>query len=73
MEAAGQQGQEGTGGEAEAWRGQGPCVTTLLASPDHPSHSSCFRACPGTASTAATKELAQLWRVMTPQERRPYW
>ncbi|KAM5133575.1 meiosis initiator protein [Callospermophilus lateralis] len=31
-----------------------------------------IRACPGTASTAATKELAQLWRVMTPQERRPY-
>ncbi|XP_025770049.1 basic helix-loop-helix and HMG box domain-containing protein 1 [Puma concolor] len=30
------------------------------------------RACPGTASTAATKELAQLWRVMTQQERRPY-
>ncbi|XP_020953211.1 basic helix-loop-helix and HMG box domain-containing protein 1 [Sus scrofa] len=29
-------------------------------------------ACPGTASTAATKELAQLWRVMTLQERRPY-
>uniref|UniRef100_A0A287BP14 Meiosis initiator n=1 Tax=Sus scrofa TaxID=9823 RepID=A0A287BP14_PIG len=31
-----------------------------------------IRACPGTASTAATKELAQLWRVMTLQERRPY-
>ncbi|XP_021572440.1 basic helix-loop-helix and HMG box domain-containing protein 1, partial [Carlito syrichta] len=31
-----------------------------------------IRACPGTASTAATKELAQLWRVMTEQERRPY-
>ncbi|XP_060028322.1 meiosis initiator protein [Erinaceus europaeus] len=31
-----------------------------------------IRACPGTASTAATKELAQLWRVMTQQERRPY-
>uniref|UniRef100_A0A8B9YDE3 Meiosis initiator n=1 Tax=Bos mutus grunniens TaxID=30521 RepID=A0A8B9YDE3_BOSMU len=31
-----------------------------------------IRACPGTASTAATKELAQLWRVMTLQERKPY-
>ncbi|XP_058136439.1 meiosis initiator protein [Dasypus novemcinctus] len=31
-----------------------------------------IRACPGTASTAATKELAQLWRVMTQQERKPY-
>ncbi|XP_069918184.1 meiosis initiator protein [Oryctolagus cuniculus] len=31
-----------------------------------------IRACPGTASTAATKELAQLWREMTLQERRPY-
>lgn len=31
------------------------------------------RACPGTASTAATKELAQLWRRMTLEERRPYW
>ncbi|XP_058386685.1 meiosis initiator protein [Diceros bicornis minor] len=31
-----------------------------------------IRACPGTASTAATKELAQLWREMTQQERRPY-
>ncbi|XP_055002432.1 meiosis initiator protein [Sorex araneus] len=31
-----------------------------------------IRACPGTASTAATKELAQLWRMMTPQEQRPY-
>ncbi|XP_054444366.1 meiosis initiator protein [Pteronotus mesoamericanus] len=31
-----------------------------------------IRACPGTASTAATKELAQLWREMTEQERKPY-
>ncbi|XP_076428635.1 meiosis initiator protein isoform X6 [Peromyscus maniculatus bairdii] len=31
-----------------------------------------IRACPGTASTAATKELAQLWRRMTLEERRPY-
>ncbi|XP_058529923.1 meiosis initiator protein [Ochotona princeps] len=31
-----------------------------------------IRACPGTASTAATKELAQLWRDMTLQERKPY-
>ncbi|XP_023560245.1 basic helix-loop-helix and HMG box domain-containing protein 1 [Octodon degus] len=31
-----------------------------------------IRACPGTASTVATKELAQLWRVMTPKERKPY-
>ncbi|KAK2507083.1 hypothetical protein MC885_018273 [Smutsia gigantea] len=31
-----------------------------------------IRAWPGIASTAATKELAQLWRVMTMQERRPY-
>ncbi|XP_021524198.2 meiosis initiator protein [Aotus nancymaae] len=31
-----------------------------------------IRFCPGTASTAATRELAQLWRVMTQQERRPY-
>uniref|UniRef100_A0A673VIM0 Basic helix-loop-helix and HMG-box containing 1 n=1 Tax=Suricata suricatta TaxID=37032 RepID=A0A673VIM0_SURSU len=31
-----------------------------------------IRACPGTASTAATKDLAQLWRVMTQQERGPY-
>ncbi|CAO2626707.1 Meiosis initiator protein [Lemmus lemmus] len=31
-----------------------------------------IRACPGTASTAATKELAQLWREMTLEERRPY-
>ncbi|MEJ1286300.1 putative gene 4969 [Cricetulus griseus] len=31
-----------------------------------------IRACPGTASTAATKELAQLWRGMTLEERRPY-
>ncbi|KAM9226296.1 meiosis initiator protein [Dugong dugon] len=31
-----------------------------------------IRACPGTASTAATKELAQLWRMMTQQERKPY-
>nr|XP_032653898.1 basic helix-loop-helix and HMG box domain-containing protein 1 isoform X1 [Chelonoidis abingdonii] len=31
-----------------------------------------IRACPGMASTAATRELAQLWRTMTKQERRPY-
>ncbi|XP_054938013.1 meiosis initiator protein [Physeter macrocephalus] len=31
-----------------------------------------IRACPGIASTSATKELAQLWRVMTLKERRPY-
>nr|XP_020835461.1 basic helix-loop-helix and HMG box domain-containing protein 1 isoform X2 [Phascolarctos cinereus] len=31
-----------------------------------------IRACPGTASTVATKALAHLWRVMTKQERRPY-
>nr|KAF6406176.1 basic helix-loop-helix and HMG-box containing 1 [Molossus molossus] len=31
-----------------------------------------IRACPGTASTAATKQLAQLWREMTEQERKPY-
>ncbi|XP_048185948.1 meiosis initiator protein [Perognathus longimembris pacificus] len=31
-----------------------------------------IRACPGTASTAATKELAQLWRMMSLRERRPY-
>ncbi|XP_075771664.1 meiosis initiator protein isoform X2 [Pelodiscus sinensis] len=31
-----------------------------------------IRACPGLASTAATRELAQLWRTMTKQERRPY-
>ncbi|XP_068383182.1 meiosis initiator protein [Eschrichtius robustus] len=31
-----------------------------------------IRACPGTASTSATKELAQLWRMMTLKERRPY-
>uniref|UniRef100_A0A8C8RAR3 Basic helix-loop-helix and HMG-box containing 1 n=1 Tax=Pelusios castaneus TaxID=367368 RepID=A0A8C8RAR3_9SAUR len=31
-----------------------------------------IRACPGMASTAATRELAQLWRNMTKQERRPY-
>lgn len=31
-----------------------------------------IRTCPGTASTAATKELARLWRVMTLRERRPY-
>nr|KAF6281836.1 basic helix-loop-helix and HMG-box containing 1 [Pipistrellus kuhlii] len=31
-----------------------------------------IRACPGTASTTATKQLAQLWREMTEQERRPY-
>ncbi|XP_063108985.1 meiosis initiator protein [Cavia porcellus] len=31
-----------------------------------------IRACPGTASTAATKELAQLWRMMTQKERKPY-
>ncbi|XP_021101842.1 basic helix-loop-helix and HMG box domain-containing protein 1 isoform X2 [Heterocephalus glaber] len=31
-----------------------------------------IRACPGTASTAATRELARLWRVMTQKERRPY-
>ncbi|KAM4825240.1 meiosis initiator protein isoform 2-T4 [Thomomys bottae] len=31
-----------------------------------------IRACPGTASTAATKELAQLWRMMSLKERRPY-
>ncbi|KAM5207534.1 meiosis initiator protein [Hipposideros larvatus] len=31
-----------------------------------------IRLCPGTASTAATKELAQLWRMMTEQERKPY-
>ncbi|KAF7242259.1 Basic helix-loop-helix and HMG box domain-containing protein 1 [Varanus komodoensis] len=31
-----------------------------------------IRACPGMASTAATRELAQLWRVMTKQERHPY-
>ncbi|KAM7340166.1 hypothetical protein ACRRTK_000781 [Alexandromys fortis] len=31
-----------------------------------------IRACPGTASTAATKDLAQLWREMTLEERRPY-
>ncbi|XP_052027916.1 meiosis initiator protein isoform X2 [Apodemus sylvaticus] len=31
-----------------------------------------IRACPGTASTAATKDLAQLWRGMTPEEKKPY-
>ncbi|KAM6222456.1 meiosis initiator protein [Rhynchocyon petersi] len=31
-----------------------------------------IRACPGTASTTATKELAQLWRVMTQTEQKPY-
>ncbi|KAJ7303890.1 hypothetical protein JRQ81_011399 [Phrynocephalus forsythii] len=31
-----------------------------------------IRAYPGMASTAATRELAQLWRVMTKQERKPY-
>ncbi|KAG8143616.1 hypothetical protein E2320_000818 [Naja naja] len=31
-----------------------------------------IRTCPGMASTAATKELAQLWRMMTKQERKPY-
>ncbi|XP_061452784.1 meiosis initiator protein isoform X2 [Rhineura floridana] len=31
-----------------------------------------IRACPGMASTAATRELAQLWRMMTKQERKPY-
>uniref|UniRef100_A0A8C6B2N4 Meiosis initiator n=1 Tax=Monodon monoceros TaxID=40151 RepID=A0A8C6B2N4_MONMO len=31
-----------------------------------------IRACPGTASTTATKELAHLWRTMTLKERRPY-
>ncbi|KYO29639.1 basic helix-loop-helix and HMG box domain-containing protein 1 [Alligator mississippiensis] len=31
-----------------------------------------IRACPGLASTAATRELAQLWRAMSKQERRPY-
>ncbi|KAG8546130.1 hypothetical protein GDO81_019722, partial [Engystomops pustulosus] len=27
---------------------------------------------PGKASTTATKDLAELWRVMSPRERRPY-
>ncbi|XP_042295005.1 meiosis initiator protein isoform X4 [Sceloporus undulatus] len=31
-----------------------------------------IRAYPGMASTEATRELAQLWRVMTKQERKPY-
>ncbi|KAH0631566.1 hypothetical protein JD844_005950 [Phrynosoma platyrhinos] len=31
-----------------------------------------IRAYPGMASTVATRELAQLWRVMTKQERKPY-
>lgn len=31
-----------------------------------------IRACPGMASTAATRELAQLWRMMTKQEQKPY-
>ncbi|KAM3829930.1 meiosis initiator protein [Vipera latastei] len=31
-----------------------------------------IRTCPGMASTAATRELAQLWRMMTKQERKPY-
>uniref|UniRef100_A0A670ILJ1 HMG box domain-containing protein n=1 Tax=Podarcis muralis TaxID=64176 RepID=A0A670ILJ1_PODMU len=31
-----------------------------------------IRACPGMASTVATRELAQLWRMMTKQERKPY-
>eukprot|EP00073_Rattus_norvegicus_P043458 XP_017445487.1 PREDICTED: basic helix-loop-helix and HMG box domain-containing protein 1 isoform X1 [Rattus norvegicus] len=31
-----------------------------------------IRACPGTASTAATKDLAQLWRGMTMEEKKPY-
>ncbi|XP_020642754.3 meiosis initiator protein [Pogona vitticeps] len=31
-----------------------------------------IRAYPGMASTAATRELAQLWRMMTKQERKPY-
>ncbi|XP_070619762.1 meiosis initiator protein isoform X1 [Erythrolamprus reginae] len=31
-----------------------------------------IRSCPGMASTAATRELAQLWRMMTKQERKPY-
>ncbi|XP_031239977.1 basic helix-loop-helix and HMG box domain-containing protein 1 [Mastomys coucha] len=30
-----------------------------------------IRACPGTASTAATKDLAQLWRGMTLEEKKP--
>ncbi|XP_069764441.1 meiosis initiator protein isoform X3 [Narcine bancroftii] len=28
---------------------------------------------PGTASTAATKALAQVWHTMSKNERRPYW
>nr|XP_014341370.1 PREDICTED: basic helix-loop-helix and HMG box domain-containing protein 1 isoform X1 [Latimeria chalumnae] len=31
-----------------------------------------IRAYPGTASTAATKELAHLWRIMSKRERKPY-
>lgn len=31
-----------------------------------------IRACPGTASTAATKDLAQLWQGMTLEEKKPY-
>lgn len=31
------------------------------------------RAHPGLASTVATRELAQLWRSLSPDERRPYW
>ncbi|XP_063806718.1 meiosis initiator protein [Pseudophryne corroboree] len=31
-----------------------------------------LRAHPGKASTAATKDLAELWRVMSPADKRPY-
>ncbi|NXJ58132.1 BHMG1 protein, partial [Spizaetus tyrannus] len=31
-----------------------------------------IRAHPGLASTVATRELAQLWRSLSPDERRPY-
>lgn len=66
-------------GKMRLWEGQGPSCGWPLPKPGRaagtssPPPHSCHRACPGTASTAATKELAQLWRVMTLQERKPYW
>ncbi|XP_042776429.1 meiosis initiator protein isoform X3 [Panthera leo] len=85
--SAGRKARKGRAGKGQVGRGQAkpkenkkpPCPTQMKKKCVNGFIMFCrmnrkqyIRACPGTASTAATKELAQLWRVMTQQERRPY-
>ncbi|GAB5581900.1 meiosis initiator protein isoform X1 [Prionailurus iriomotensis] len=85
--SAGRKARKGRAGKGQVGRGQvkpkenkkPPCPTQMKKKCVNGFIMFCrmnrkqyIRACPGTASTAATKELAQLWRVMTQQERRPY-